>query len=174
LRRSVALRALRPDLALLPLRGNVDTRLRKVDAGEYDAVVVARAGLVRLGLEGRATEVLSPELSLPAPGQGALGIECREGDASTRALVAPLHHPDTALCVTAERAALEAVGGDCKTPFGAYAERRSDSMYLRVFMAEPAGGNVRSAERSTRWPANEGEAHAIGFKLGRDALQKRA
>jgi hydroxymethylbilane synthase len=174
LRRSVALRTLRPDLALVPVRGNVDTRLRKVDHGEYDAVVVARAGLVRLGLEGRATEILPPERSLPAPGQGALGIECREGDAATRALLSPLHHPETALCVTAERAALEAVGGDCKTPFGAYAERRLDSLYLRVFMAEPSGANARSAERTARWPANEGEARALGIELGRDALQKRA
>src|SRR5262249_4953059 len=103
LRRAVEIRAARPDLAIVPMRGNVDTRLRKVDAGECDAIVLARAGLVRLGLVARATEVLSPDVSLPAIGQGALGIELRADDASTRTILAPLHDEVTATCVAAER-----------------------------------------------------------------------
>ncbi len=103
LRRAVSLRAARPDLDIVPLRGNVDTRLRKVDAGECDAIVLARAGLVRLGLEGRATDILEPEISLPAVGQGALGIECREDDETTKALLTALHDEPTSRCVAAER-----------------------------------------------------------------------
>jgi len=166
LRRLVALRAQRPDLEVVPLRGNVDTRLRKVDAGECDAIVLARAGLVRLGLEGRATEVLSPEVSLPAVGQGALGIECRADDAPTRAVLARVHDPPTAACVAAERGVLKALGGDCKTPLGAHAERRGDAMLLRAFVAGPGGENLRRAEREAPWPATEAEAEALGKVMG--------
>src|SRR5579863_2100169 len=121
LRRKVALLAARPDLQVVPLRGNVDTRLRKVDAGEADAIVLARAGLVRLGLEDRATSVLEPNVSLPAVGQGALGIEARAKDERVLAVLASLHHAGTATCVAAERGVMEALEGDCKTPLGAHA-----------------------------------------------------
>src|SRR5208337_3687679 len=110
------IRARRPDLEIVPMRGNVDTRLRKVDAGDCEAVVLARAGLVRLGLEAHATEVLPFDVSLPAPGQGALGIECRRDDQDIRTLLARLHDVSVATCVAAERGVLEALGGDCKTP----------------------------------------------------------
>jgi hydroxymethylbilane synthase len=166
LRRMVALRAQRPDLEVVPLRGNVDTRLRKVDAGECDAIVLARAGLVRLGLEGRATALLSPDVSLPAVGQGALGIECRADDASTRAVLAKVHDPPTAACVAAERGVLRALGGDCKTPLGAHAERQGESMRLRAFVAGPGGENLRRAERVAPWPATEAEAEALGKVVG--------
>jgi hydroxymethylbilane synthase len=166
----VALHACRPDLDVVPLRGNVDTRLRKVDAGECDAIVLARAGLVRLGLEGRATEILTTDVSLPAVGQGALGIECRKDDPATRTLLRQLHDPSTATCVAAERGVLLALGGDCKTPLGAHAERAGDALRLRAFVARPDGSALRTAERSGAWPATEDEAHALGLELG-DALK---
>jgi hydroxymethylbilane synthase len=166
LRRLVALRAQRPDLELLPVRGNVDTRLRKVDAGEFDAIVLARAGLVRLGLEGRATEVLSPEISLPAVGQGALGIECREDDEATRAVLRAMHDPETAVCVAAERGVLIALEGDCKTPLGAFAERAGTSLRIRAFVCEPDGSRLRKDERTLPWP-DEQRAHDVGVEIGR-------
>jgi hydroxymethylbilane synthase len=169
LRRAVALRVARPDLDCVPIRGNVDTRLRKVDAGEYDAVVLARAGLVRLGLEARATEILSPEVSLPAVGQGALGIECRDADAAVRAVLAPLHDATTATCVAAERGVLRALGGDCKTPIAAHAERDGASMRLRAFFAGDDGTAVRRGERRVPWPDEE-SASRIGGELGRELI----
>ena len=166
LRRSVALKRARPDLVLVPVRGNVDTRLRKVDGGEYDAIVLARAGLVRLGLEGRATDVLSPEVSLPAVGQGALGIECREDDAATRDVLATMHDPTTAVCVAAERGVLIALEGDCKTPIAAFAQRDAAQLRLRAFIADPDGSRLRDADRTFAWPASEDEAHRIGLEIG--------
>jgi hydroxymethylbilane synthase len=167
LRRAVSLRAHRPDLRVIALRGNVDTRLRKVDAGECDAIVIARAGLVRLGLEGRVTQVLSTEVSLPAPGQGALAIECRADDIEMRAVLTHLHDRATATCVSAERGVLIALGGDCKTPLGAYAEARGDGMRLSAFVSHPDGTHFRRRERVTPWPASEGEAHEVGCELGK-------
>jgi hydroxymethylbilane synthase len=172
LRRMIALKTARPDLVIVPCRGNVDTRLRKLDAGEFDAIVLARAGLVRLGLEGRATEVLPPEVSLPAVGQGALGIECREADAATRALLAPLQDPATATCVAAERGVLAALGGDCKTPMAAYAERLGDRLRLRAFVANPDGSARRDGERDVAWPATEQDARDAGDALGRELANR--
>ncbi|MGO9839189.1 MAG: hydroxymethylbilane synthase [Polyangiaceae bacterium] len=166
LRRARSLEALRPDLVVVPLRGNVDTRLRKVEAGECDAIVLARAGLLRLGLEGRATEVLALGVSLPAPGQGALAIECREDDAPTRTLLTRLHDPETAICVSAERGVLVALGGDCRTPLGAYAERTGDLLRLRAFVAAEGPSGVRTAERVFHWPADDAEAARMGRTLG--------
>lgn len=170
LRRVVNLKAVRPDLRIVPLRGNVDTRLRKVDEGEYDAIVLARAGLVRLGLEGRATEVLSAEISLPAVGQGALGIECREDDEATRALLLALHDDLTSRCVAAERGVLMALGGDCKTPMGAFGERipapDGDVLHLRAFISAPDGSARCSVEERTAWPSSDDEARAFGEGLG--------
>jgi hydroxymethylbilane synthase len=169
LRRAVSLKAARPDLDIVPMRGNVDTRLRKVDAGECDAIVLARAGLVRLGLAARATEVLEPEVSLPAVGQGALGIESRENDARARALLAPLHHPPTSLCVAAERGVMVALEGDCRTPIAAHAQllEGGAKMRLRAFIAEPDGSRLRRDEVELAAPADEGAAEAIGFELGK-------
>ena len=167
LRRTVSLKAVRPDLQLVPLRGNVDTRLRKVDAGECDAIVLARAGLVRLGLEERATEVLEVDVSLPAVGQGALGIECREDDAETRRVLERVHDADTARCVAAERGVLVALEGDCKTPLGAHAMRLGDSLRLRAFVAHPDGTALRRDERTVPWPATDEAAREVGLELGR-------
>jgi hydroxymethylbilane synthase len=170
LRRAVSLRAARPDLEIVPMRGNVDTRLRKVDAGECDAIVLARAGLVRLGLEARATEVLAPEVSLPAVGQGALGVECREDDAGTIALLAPLHDEATSRCVAAERGVMVALEGDCKTPLAAFGERAGSrdggDLRLRAFLCDPDGRNLRTAEDRTPWPSSDADAAAFGRELG--------
>ncbi len=171
LRRAVSLRAARPDLVIVPMRGNVDTRLRKVDEGECDAIVLARAGLVRLGLEARATEVLEPEISLPAVGQGALGIECRIEDASTRALLAVLHDEASSRCVAAERGVMVALEGDCKTPLGAFGERRvladhTIELFLRAFICEPDGSNLRRGDDTVAWPASDDDARVIGERLG--------
>ena len=173
LRRAAAILAVRPDLIIVPLRGNVDTRLRKVDEGECDAILLARAGLVRLGLEARATEILSPEVSLPAVGQGALGIETRIDDANVRGLLAPLADPDTSRCVHAERGVLQALGADCKTPMGGFAERIEKDgvvhMRLRAFVAphgERALGDVQREEQTVPWPGSDAEATAFGTTLG--------
>jgi hydroxymethylbilane synthase len=170
LRRAVSLRSRRPDLEIVAMRGNVDTRLRKVDAGDCDAIVLARAGLLRLGLEGRATEVLPIDASIPAPGQGALGIECRRADAETRAVLALLHDADAARCVMAERGVLSALGGDCKTPLGAYGERAGGALRLRAFVAQADGTGFRSGERTVPWPLSEDDAQAVGLELGRSLL----
>ena len=168
-------------LQIEALRGNVDTRLRRVDAGDFDAIVLARAGLVRLGLEGRATAVLAPEVSLPAVGQGALGIECREGDARVRALLEPMNDPETAVCVAAERGVLAAVEGDCKTPLGAFAERAEETaagvaprLRVRAFLARPDGSGYRALERLVPWPVSESEAHIHGTTVGRELASSGA
>jgi hydroxymethylbilane synthase len=166
LRRAVNILAVRPDLVPQPLRGNVDTRLRRVEEGKVDAVVLALAGLKRLGWEGRATEVLSPEVSLPAIGQGALGIECREGDEETRAVLARLADEETTLCVAAERAVMAAVEGSCRMPVAAYAILEGETMLLRAMLADPDGSRVRRGERRTGVPASAAEAERAGADLG--------
>jgi len=170
LRRMIALKAARADLDVVSLRGNVDTRLRKVDAGECDAIVLALAGLVRLGLAGRATQVLTPEVSLPAVGQGALGIECRDDDRETQALLAHLHDPETATCVAAERGVLVALGGDCKTPLAAHATRSGSTLRLRAFIAAPDGTGLRSGEIMLPWPETEAQSRDLGRRLGESLL----
>jgi hydroxymethylbilane synthase len=167
LRRQLMLRAARPDLTFVALRGNVDTRLRKVEAGEADAIVLARAGLVRLGLQDRATEVLAPEVSLPAVGQGALGIESKLDVERIAMLLAPLHDPETATCVAAERAVLLALEGDCKTPIAAFAQKDAGFMRLRAFIANPDGSNPRTREERVSWPT-EHDARIFGHQIGRE------
>src|SRR5580704_13428749 len=147
LRRAVAILEARPDLRTAPVRGNVDTRLRKVQEGEFDAIVLALAGLKRLGWADRATEILSPEVSLPAIGQGALGIECREGDEATAAVLARLSDPEASICVAAERAVMAAVDGSCRLPVAAHAVRDGADLFLRAMLANPDGSNVRRASR---------------------------
>ena len=172
LRRGIQLKAVRPDLELVPLRGNVDTRLRKCAEGVVDAVVLARAGLVRLGLAERATEVLDVTLSLPAIGQGALAVEQRVGDERVAELLARVTHADTALAVTAERGVMAAVEGDCQTPVAAYAVREGGELWLRGLLAEPDGSRLRRAERRVAWPADEAAARAIGRDLGAELTRK--
>jgi len=139
LRRVVLLRALRPDLKIEPLRGNLDTRLRKLDEGNYDAIVLAAAGLKRLGLAQRIRAVFEPEQMLPAAGQGALGIEVRAGRRDLIDILAPLAHQTTWLAVAAERAVSRAMGGSCSMPLAAYATVSGGSLQLRAAWGDPDG-----------------------------------
>ena len=168
LRRAVSILAARPDLRAEPVRGNVDTRLRKVAEGQFDAVVLALAGLKRLGWADRATEVLSPEVSLPAIGQGALGIECREGDEATAAVLARLADPETSICVAAERAVMAAVDGSCRLPVAAHAVRDGAALFVRAMLADPDGSNVRRGSRRAPFPAAARDAEQLGRDLGEE------
>ena len=145
-RRESILRAGYPQLIIKSLRGNLDTRLKKLDAGEYDAIILAAAGLIRLGLKARIKSVLTPEQSLPAPGQGALGIEVQSALPGAAALVASLNDPETAHCVRAERAFSRALGGSCQIPLGGYAVLENGELWLRGFVATPDGQQMVSAE----------------------------
>jgi hydroxymethylbilane synthase len=167
LRRRIQLSALRPDLVFTVLRGNVDTRIRKCREGVVEAIVLARAGMVRLGIAAEASEVLSPERSLPAVGQGALAIEQRAGDAEVRALLALASHQETKIAVLAERGVMRAVEGNCQTPVAAYGVREGASIWLRALLAEPDGSNVRKDELRAPWPTSDAEASALGEQLGR-------
>ena len=166
MRRALCLKEARPDLVIEPLRGNVDTRLRKATEGELDAVVLALAGLRRLGLADKATEVLDVDVCLPAIGQGALGIECRGDDDRVRQLLGKLAHGETSICVAAERAFMAAVGGSCRLPVAAHATREPNGLHLRAFVADPDGSRVRRGERHAPFPASEDEAARLGADLG--------
>jgi hydroxymethylbilane synthase len=141
-RRSAQLRVVRPDLRVLDLRGNVETRLRKLDEERYDAIVLAAAGLVRLGLASHITEYLSSSLMLPAVGQGALALEIREDDSEMRQLVRPLEHNPTRIAVEAERTFLRALGGGCRAPITAYASVRGDQLVLQGMVACSDGSRL--------------------------------
>jgi len=170
LRRRCQLAVRRADLVIRPLRGNVNTRLRKLDAGEYDAVILAAAGLMRLGFEQRIRRCLSPEESLPAIGQGAIGIECRADDGRVNALIAPLHHADTADRVRAERALNRRLGGGCQTPIAGYALLESGELHLRGLVGTPDGSRVWRAERR----APRTEAEPLGTALAEDLIAQDA
>jgi len=163
LRRAVLLRRLRPDLDFVPLRGNVDTRLRKVREGQVQAAVLAKAGLDRLGLSDVVTEILDPMSCLPAVGQGALGIECRDDDPRTTSLLGELHDPATAIAVAAERGVLIQIEGNCKIPIAAHAVRADDGrMVLRAMLARADGTELRIEQRERSWPGDEREAEEFG------------
>ena len=149
LRRASQIRARHPRLSVEPLRGNVETRLRRLDEGRYAAIILAAAGLKRLGLAARITALLEPEESLPAAGQGALGIECLEGRADLIDLLAPLAHADTGWCVRAERAVSRALSGSCVVPIGVYAQRVGAGARLRSFVADPDGTRFVTADVQT-------------------------
>lgn len=146
LRRESQIHAQYPFLAVSSLRGNLDTRLRKLDEGQYDAIILAAAGLTRLGLGERIRSVLPSEVSLPAAGQGALGIECLAQRADLIAALQPLADADTNACVRAERALARALAGSCEVPLGAYAEVRGGALWLRAFVARPDGSEIVRAE----------------------------
>ncbi|WP_371370140.1 hydroxymethylbilane synthase [Pseudomonas sp. QL9] len=170
LRRQAQLLASRPDLQIHFLRGNVNTRLAKLDAGEYDAIILAAAGLIRLGFEARIRSSISVEDSLPAGGQGAVGIECRTADSEIHALLAPLHHADTALRVTAERALNKRLNGGCQVPIACYAILEGDSLWLRGLVGQPDGTQLLRAE--ARAPL--AQAEALGVKVAEDLLDQGA
>lgn len=170
LRRQCQLRAHRPDLVIKDLRGNVGTRLSKLDAGDYDAIILASAGLLRLGLPERIKQFLDPELSLPAGGQGAVGIECRLDDAATRALLAPLHHAPTATCVRAERAMNARLQGGCQVPIAALARLDGEQLHLSGLVGTVDGSRILRSRIS-------GAAHMaeeLGETLAEDLLRQGA
>jgi hydroxymethylbilane synthase len=164
LRRESQLHARFPWLGVTSLRGNLDTRLRKLDEGQYDAIILAAAGLKRLGLADRIRAELSAEDSLPAAGQGALGIECLADRPEVAAWLAPLNDAETSACVRAERAVARALAGSCEVPLGAYAQVRNSALWLRGFVALPDGSRMVSAEREGRAE----DAEALGLALADD------
>ena len=146
LRRKCQILALRPDLTVHFLRGNVNTRLEKLDSGQYDAIILAAAGLIRLGMEKRIGSRLSVNESLPAAGQGAVGIELRTDDTDILEMIMPLHHKETALCVAAERAMNKHLNGGCQVPIAGFAELQEKRLYLRGLVGEPDGSHILRAE----------------------------
>jgi hydroxymethylbilane synthase len=155
-RRSAQVLYARPDLRVESVRGNVDTRLRKLDEGQYDALILAAAGLRRLGLEARISSPVPEEISTPAPGQGALGLECREGDEATRGLLARLEDPHSRWCVTAERALMDTLGGGCSVPLGALARVERGTLSLTGVVAVPDGS--RLVRESAAGPVEDPQA----------------
>ena len=168
LRRMAQLLARRPDLTILPLRGNIDTRLQKVWNGEYDAIVLAQAGLTRLGWQAHISEVFPLEIMLPAPGQGALAVQCRADDAKTLELLASIHHPLTAAAVNAERAFLAGLGGGCSLPIAAFAENQNGTIILTGAVLSTDG---RQAIRLT---AVDMHPHLLGERLAELVLERGA
>jgi len=170
LRRECQLHARHPQLRVVTLRGNVTTRLKKLEDGQYDAIIVAAAGLKRLGLAQRITALLEPEESLPAPGQGALGLECRAERGNLMEFLAPLNHAATAACVLAERALSRALAGSCNVPLGAFAETIDKNIRLRACVGMPDGTRLISGERSG--PVAEPEA--LGAALAEELKSRGA
>ena len=171
LRRQCNIRNLRPDIKIDFLRGNVNTRLAKLDAGQFDAIILASAGLIRLGMSERIAEQLTIEQSLPAAGQGAVGVECRVDDKETLALLTVLHDEDTSICVTAERAMNRRLNGGCQVPIAGFAVlEEGGQVYLQGMVANPDSDEMLRAE--LRGPI--AEAEQIGIKVADDLLSQGA
>ncbi len=170
LRRQAQLLARRPDLKIQFLRGNVNTRLAKLDAGEYDAIILAAAGLIRLGFGERIRSSIGVDESLPAGGQGAVGIECRTGDSEVHALLACLNHAPTATRVVAERALNKRLNGGCQVPIACYAVLEGEQLWLRGLVGQPDGTLLLRAEG--RAPA--AEAEALGVQVAEELLEQGA
>lgn len=168
LRRSCQIKALRPYIEIVSLRGNLDTRLRKLDEGEFDAIILAAAGVRRLGFEDRISELLEPEVSLPAIAQGAVGIECRRDDEATNLLVAPLSDKDSTICVVAERAALARLEGGCQVPIAAHAVLTGGELTMDGLVGNLAGDVIIKAHTKGR----PEDAEAIGIALAEELLRK--
>ena len=170
LRRESQLRARFPHLVIEPLRGNVQTRLRKLDEGQYAAIILAAAGLKRLGLSSRIRSVISSADSLPAVGQGALGIECRADRHDVIGALQPLHHQDTAACVLAERAMSRALNGSCQVPLGGFAQVVQGRLHMRGFVANPDGSGMIRSELT----GGIDESEALGKKIADELLAQGA
>lgn len=170
LRRESQIRRRFPHLVIAPLRGNLDTRLAKLDSGAYAAIVLAAAGLKRLGLDARIRAVLAPSEMLPAAGQGAMAIECLAARDDLAAWLAPLDHPPTAICVRAERAVSRALGGSCSVPLAAHAEIESEVLRLRACIAAPDGTVLLASEM--RGALSDGET--LGANAAADLLSRGA
>ena len=165
LRRQAQLKAVRRDLDIHPLRGNVDTRLRKLEQGEYDAIILASAGLKRLGKTELIKQIISAEIMCPAAGQGALGIEIREGDSATRQELEFLNDPAARAATTCERALLNSLGGGCQVPIGALAEIRNGKLHLDAIVADPDGSKMLRESRNGNLDDPEGLGNAVGVAL---------
>ena len=165
-RRALLLRALRPDIEVAPIRGNVDTRLGKVASGEYDAVVLAAAGLARLGRLDEATQLFEPMEFLPSPGQGALAVQCRSDDAATRALLTSLDDAATRAAVEAERGILAELGSGCSVPVGAYAQVADGLLALRAMIGDDAGEGARFGDAAGPVDAAEELGRGLAARLG--------
>ena len=170
LRRQCQLKALRPDLDIRSLRGNVGTRLSKLDNGDYDAIILASAGLIRLGLADRIASFIDVEQSLPAAGQGAVGIECRTDDMQVQALLAPLADAETTYCVRAERAMNNHLQGGCQVPIGGYAVLQQGQLYLRALVGDIDGSRIIRAEGKS---AVE-NAEVLGVQIAEQLLAQGA
>jgi hydroxymethylbilane synthase len=170
LRRQAQLHALRPDLEILSLRGNVGTRLRKLDDGEFDAIVLASAGLIRLGLAERITQRLETDLCLPAIGQGVIGIECRSGDAAVHGLIAPLNDSTTQICIAAERALNARLQGGCQVPIAGHATLQGGNVSVHGLVGYPDGSRVIRGHAA----GTTAEAAAVGMALAEDLLARGA
>jgi hydroxymethylbilane synthase len=160
----------RPDLNIAQLRGNLDTRLRKLDEGQFDAIILAAAGVKRLGLQNRITEILPFVLSLPAIGQGAIGIECRRDDAFINTLIAPLNHEESSVCVQAERAFLKKLEGGCQVPIAAHARLTGGRILMDGLVGSIAGDRIIKAFGE----GSPEHAESLGIRLAEDILGKGA
>ena len=170
LRRQCQLKALRPDLTVRDLRGNVNTRLAKLDNGEFAAIILAAAGLIRLGFEQRIASLLPIDMSLPANGQGAVGIECRSDDLAIQQLLAPLEHAETRSCVLAERAMNRKLQGGCQVPIGAFAVIEADTLWLRGLVGAVDGSEI--IRHQVRGPV--AQAEQLGTALAEHMLAQGA
>jgi hydroxymethylbilane synthase len=168
LRRQTQLLGIRPDLSIGQLRGNLDTRIRKMEEGQYDAIILAAAGLRRLGWDGKIRQYLSAELSIPAIGQGALGIEIRTDDARTREAVSFLDDRDTSLAVRAERGFLKRLEGGCQVPIAAYGRVEGNTVRLAGLVGRPDGSEILRAERS----GSVADPESIGVALAEELLSR--
>lgn len=170
LRRQCQLKHFRPDLRIKDLRGNVNTRLAKLDDGQYDAIILAAAGLIRLGMQDRIKHELSSQVCLPAVGQGAVGIECRNNDSELIALLAPLNHNETAIRVTAERAMNATLQGGCQVPIGSYAVIQGNTLTLRGLVGAIDGERILKAE----WSGELTDAESIGVQVAKALITQGA
>ncbi len=159
-----------PDLKIVPLRGNVETRLRKIEEGQADATLLAAAGLHRMGLQDKITAYLPPEMMLPAAAQGIVGIERRAADEDIKNLLDPIHHEETGLCAIAERRVLQILDGSCHTPIGAYAQLENQLMWLRAFVASEDGVSIFYEDRDADVRKSE-DALALGEEVGQALKQ---
>ncbi len=170
LRRSCQLLNIRPDLRIAQLRGNLDTRLKKLDEGQFDAIILAAAGVKRLGWHERITEVLPPGISLPAIGQGAVGIECRAGDDFINTLIMPLNHLETSVCVRAERVFLKRLEGGCQVPVGAYARLIDGKVVMEGLVGSISGERIIREQME----GDQDTVEAIGIRLAENLLSRGA
>jgi hydroxymethylbilane synthase len=170
LRRQCQIKARYPNAEIISLRGNVNTRLAKLDAGDYDAIILASAGLKRLGLASRITQCLDASLSLPAIGQGAIGIECRVDDVETNTMLGVLHHENTGICVRAERAMNARLNGGCQVPIAGFAELQNNQLFMRGLVGNPDGSVLYYSERvgSVQQP------EALGQRIAEELLVQGA